>query len=136
MPGKGRPFEPGNTFATGGARPGSGRPPNEFRKWLGDILHSPKARARFEKIINDEENAEEKVTDQGVCVPTRARAQTYLQALELGWSYLESKSPTELNVNTSELADVPTDLIQALVAAFEGGQAGPTSSGVGATEGK
>lgn len=95
-------FKPGNPGGPGGPRPGSGRPPNEFREWLRDLVHSKEARSRLLKILNDTDNAEEKVTDQGVCVPTRTKANTYLQALELAWNYAEGKPKESLEVKSIE----------------------------------
>lgn len=88
-----RKFKPGESGNPAG-RPGGhhdGRPPNEFKHWLAKTIHNPKARKRFEQIINDEEGAETKVTDQGVEVPVRAQGRTYLQAMELGLGYAEGK---------------------------------------------
>lgn len=81
----------GNLSAPGGYRKGAGRKPDEFKRWLKKLVHSPKGRKRFEKIIQDAEDAETLVTQQGVEVPTRAKADTYLRALELGYSYERGK---------------------------------------------
>jgi hypothetical protein len=128
---RGRPFEKGHKLAPGGPRPNSGRPPNEFRQWLGSVVHSDKARERLKKILEDGEDADEKVTDQGVQVPIRAKAQTYLAALELAWSYLESKAPTDINVTESQLDPVPTRALLDVIAALPGGTTGPDSGGTG-----
>jgi hypothetical protein len=84
-------FEKGNKMATGGARPNAGRRADEFRIWLRKAAHNPTARRRYIKILNDTDDADEKITDQGVCVPTRTKADTYLKAIELAWNYLEGR---------------------------------------------
>jgi len=86
------PFKPGeNGGAKGGARPGSGRKPDAFKRWIANLVHSPKSRARLKKILEDAQDAETLVTDQGVEVPVRCKADTYLRALELAWHYAEGK---------------------------------------------
>lgn len=75
----------------GGARIGAGRKPDKFKKWLKNLVNDPKSQARLKKILQDAEDADEKITDQGVCVPTRAKADTYLRALELAWQYDRGK---------------------------------------------
>ena len=127
------PFKKGeNGGATGGARPGAGRPPNEFREWLGDLIHSPKARKRFEKILNDEQDAETLVTSEGVEVPTRAKGVTYLQAYELGLAYEKGKPNQPLsNPDGSPFAGLPTDAVAELVDVLRQRIAGKSDGGTG-----
>jgi len=84
-------FQPGYVENRGGPRPNSGRKPDEFKIWIKTLVHSPEARLRLGKILRDEPDADQKVTDKGVAVSTRARADTYLNALELAWNYAEGK---------------------------------------------
>lgn len=77
--------------APGGKREGAGRKPDWFKAWVDRILHDPKKRKRLEKILDDAEDAETLVTPQGVEVPTRARADTYLRALEWVANYAKGK---------------------------------------------
>lgn len=85
--------------AKGGARINSGRKPDEFKRWLSGLVHNPKSRERLKKILQDAEDADEKITDQGVCVPTRAKADTYIRALELAWSYDQGKPSQSIDVS-------------------------------------
>ena len=86
-----------------------GRPPDEFKAWIHDIIHSDKARERFIKIIQDDEGAEEKVTEQGVCVPTRTQARVYLQALELGLAYAEGRPTQYHDVKTNKIPSLANE---------------------------
>lgn len=113
--------------ASGGYRPNSGRKPEEFLRWIKDLVHSRKARKRFEKILNDEPDAEEKVTEQGVCVPVRARADTYLRALELAFHYGYGKPVDRVQHTTvDQNGDVAPVVV--VLAAQSKGEAGGVES--------
>jgi hypothetical protein len=96
----GRPFQIGNPGGPGGDH-GGGRPPNEFKEWMRGLIRNPKAQARLHKILEDREDADEKVTEQGVCVPTRCKANVYLQALDLIMGFTESRPAEKLEVTNT-----------------------------------
>lgn len=106
------PFQKGNKFAKGGRREGSGRPPDEFKRWIKTVVHSEEARARYLKIIRDEQDAETLVTPQGVEVPVRAKGDTYLRAFEIGLHYAEGKPVQRVEEELGEKAAAM--LIQAI----------------------
>lgn len=83
--------------ASGGKREGAGRKPDAFKRWMKNLVHSPKARARFRKIIEDG-NAEISLTPLGGIVRHPAKADTYLRALELGWHYAEGKPVSRIEL--------------------------------------
>ena len=94
------PFQLANKFAKGGARPGAGRPKDEFKRWITNLVHSPKVRKRLIKILMDAKDAEEKVNEKGVAIPGRASAGVYLKALELAWHYAEGKPVDRIIMKT------------------------------------
>lgn len=101
----------GNVGAMGGARKGAGRKPDEFKAWISTLVHSPSSRERLMKILIDANDAETKITDQGVEVPTRARADTYLKALELAWHYAEGKPVDRISMRIMN----PNDPVQSVI---------------------
>lgn len=74
----------------GGPRINSGRKPSDFKKWITTLLKDKKSKARLEKILRDEPDAE---TDRDG-KPKRADADTYLRALEYVSNYVEGKPVT------------------------------------------
>lgn len=88
--------------APGGARKNAGRKPDEFKRWASKLVHSPKNRLRLEKILMDAPDAETLVTSEGVEVPVRARADTYLRAYELMCHYAEGKPVARVEAGVDE----------------------------------
>lgn len=94
----------GNMGAPGGKREGAGRKPDWFKAWVSKMLKDPKKRKRLEKILDDADDAETIVNPMGVKVPMRAKADTYLRALEWVANYDQGKPVQRVEGNFSESA--------------------------------
>ncbi len=89
----------GGIGAPGGKRAGSGRKPDWFKKWIGNLVHSPKNRRRLERILSDAPDAEVYLDKEGKpSVKGRARADTYLRAYEFATHYDQGKPVARLDV--------------------------------------
>lgn len=74
-------FEKGNKLAKGGARPGAGRKPDWFKEEMQKLATTDKA-VKFLKDCIEGEDVDEFITDQGECIPHRAKADTRIRAWE------------------------------------------------------
>jgi len=92
--------------APGGYRNNSGRKPDEFKKWIKGLVHSKEARKRFEGLIKDLGDVEDRITEKGDVIPGRAKADTYLRALELGLNYAEGKPVAETKTDQKQHEDI------------------------------
>lgn len=74
-------FQKGHKFAKGGARPGSGRKPSWFKELCQDKMRKHKL---IEIAVNIAigKPEDEFITDQGECIPHRAKANVRLEAIK------------------------------------------------------
>ncbi len=81
MPGKGKPFQKGHKLSKGGARVNSGRKPDWFREKMRAIATNEAALQFLEETVLGKD-VDEFITQQGECIPHRAKAETRLKAWE------------------------------------------------------
>jgi len=77
---RGRPFKKGWKGGPGGARPGSGRKPDEFRAIMRQIASRDES-IRFIRDCIDGKPVDEYITKEGECIPHRSKAEVRLKAL-------------------------------------------------------
>lgn len=68
--------------ASGGKREGAGRKPDEFKAWIGGIVHNRAVRARFKRVLTS----------------IKTEDNTFIRALELAWHYDQGKPVTRLEL--------------------------------------
>lgn len=126
-------FEKGHKLAPGGARPGAGRTPDWLKARCQEIVDKVKVIEFLGSVVAGED-VEQAVGDQGevIRVPASVRDKIKASEILLDRAYGKVGQPVDITLaEQSELAPVPTDLVQSLVAAFAGGTQSPSSGRAG-----
>lgn len=125
-------FAVGNQVRLGTTNPNAGRTPDWLRQYTRNIIEKDKLVERLALIASG--GLIEQPLNNGEIIPLPApvaeQRKAILDLLERG--YGKPDQTIDLNVSQSELAAAPTADIRDLVAAFQGGTAGPSGSGAGA----
>lgn len=122
------PFDKGNKFGKGGARPGAGRPPDGLREMCKELISKKELVQRLAKFGSGE-RIQQVVTDQGEEIPVPANASVQVKAIEVLLDRAYGKPDQSINTNITdttprlgpeELLDRYTR-IERVLKRFEGG---------------
>ena len=107
-------FAKGNKIAKGGPRPGSGRPPDWFKKRMQGIASRKEAIKFVEDVVLGKE-VDEFITPNGECIPHRAKAEVRFKV----WADTADRGFGRATQAIEMTGDVRVNLINAIKEARE-----------------